>query len=246
MRNLFLVLFAGALMLTTASAQRLSADGAAQTFDFLTDQYFDQIYFHFSPTAGTSAGLHQYDTHLEDYSAEAVKSEVAALHDIEKKLLEIDPTALDAAPAADYAILLNAVRAQLLQLEVVRPWEKNADNYSSGVTNSIFTIMERPYAPVNTRLRAAIAREKLIPQVFAEARKNLKNPPRIYTEIALEQIDGSISFFQNDVPEAFKDATDTKAKEEFAQTNAAVIAAMKEVRSAAALQRRFQVRRGHL
>jgi uncharacterized protein (DUF885 family) len=228
MRNLFLVLFAGALMLTTASAQRLSADGAAQTFDFLTDQYFDQIYFHFSPTAGTSAGLHQYDTQLEDYSAEAVKSEVAALHDIEKKLLEIDPTALDAAPAADYAILLNAVRAQLLQLEVVRPWEKNADNYSSGVTNSIFTIMERPYAPVNTRLRAAIAREKLIPQVFAEARKNLKNPPRIYTEIALEQIDGSISFFQNDVPEAFKDATDTKAKEEFAQTNAAVIAAMKD------------------
>jgi uncharacterized protein (DUF885 family) len=228
MRNLFLVLFAGALMLTTASAQRLSADGAAQTFDFLTDQYFDQIYFHFSPTAGTSAGLHQYDTQLEDYSAEAVKSEVAALHDIEKKLLEIDPTALDAAPAADYAILLNAVRAQLLQLEVVRPWEKNADNYSSGVTNSIFTIMERPYAPVNTRLRAAIAREKLIPQVFAEARKNHKNPPRIYTEIALEQIDGSISFFQNDVPEAFKDATDTKAKEEFAQTNAAVIAAMKD------------------
>jgi uncharacterized protein (DUF885 family) len=229
MRKLSLAVFAGILVLTVpASAQRLSADGAAQTFDFLTDQYFGQIYFHFSPTAGTSAGLHQYDTQLEDYSADAVKSEVAALRDIEKKLLEIDPTALDAEPAADYAILLNNVRAQLLQLEVIRPWEKNPDNYSSGVTNSIFTIMERPYAPVNTRLRAAIAREKLIPQVFAEARKNLKNPPRIYTEIALEQIDGSISFFQNDVPEAFKETDDAKAKAEFATTNAAVIAAMKD------------------
>ena len=47
-----------------------------------------------------------------------------------------------------------------------------------------------------------------MPQVFAEAKKNLKNPPRIYTEIALEQIDGLVSFFQNDVPSAFKDAND--------------------------------------
>ena len=83
--------------------------------------------------------------------------------------------------------------------------------------------MERPYAPVNTRLRAAIAREKLIPQVFVEARKNLKNPPKIYTEIAIQQIDGDISFFQNDVPTAFADADDKAAKAEFAKTNAAVI-----------------------
>jgi uncharacterized protein (DUF885 family) len=77
------------------------------------------------------------------------------------------------------------------------------------------------------RLRAAIAREKLMPQVFVEARKNLKNPPRIYTEIALQQIDGNISFFQNDVPEAFKDADDKAALAEFKQTNAAVIEALK-------------------
>jgi uncharacterized protein (DUF885 family) len=87
--------------------------------------------------------------------------------------------------------------------------------------------MERPFAPVNTRLRQAIEREKQIPPVFVEARKNLKNPPRIFTEIALEQIDGIISFFQNDVPLAFKDATDQAAKAEFAKTNAAVIDALK-------------------
>jgi len=158
----------------------------------------------------------------------AVQKEITALHDFEKKLLEIDPTALDAAPAADYAILLNNVRAGLLELEVIRPGEKNPDIYSSGVTNSIFAIMERAYAPSNVRLKAVIAREKLIPQVFTEARKNLKNPPRIYTEIAIEQIDGSISFFENDVPEAFKDADDKAELAEFQKTNAAVIAAMKD------------------
>jgi len=215
------------MMISPAKAQRIAADGANQTFSYLSDQYFEQVYFKFSPTAGTSAGLHQYDTQLEDYSAARVQRQIAALHAFEKKLEVIDPRALDAEPAADYAILLNNIRGQLLQLEVVRGWEKNPDSYSSGVTSSIFVIMERPYAPVNERLRSAVERERQIPQVFVEARKNLKNPPHIYTEIALEQIDGLVSFFQSDVPSAFADADDAKAKAEFAQSNAAVIAALK-------------------
>ncbi len=91
--------------------------------------------------------------------------------------------------------------------------------------------MERPYASTNARLKSLVEREKLMPQVLLEARKNLKNPPKIYTEIALEQIDGLISFFQTDVPSAFLSgadaATDADAKAAFAKSNAAVIDALK-------------------
>jgi uncharacterized protein (DUF885 family) len=212
-------------------AQNVSADGAMQTFSFLTDQFFSDVYFKFSPTNGTAAGRHEYDSQLEDYSAAAVQEEVAALHAYEKKIAAIDPSALDAPVAGDRDILLANIRSELLILEVIRPWEKNPDNYSSGITNSAFVIMERPYAPANNRLRAVVEREKLMPQVLLEARKNLKNPPKIYTEIALEQIDGDVSFFQNDVPSAFFSgpdvATDAAAKADFARTNAAVIAALK-------------------
>jgi len=216
-------------MLSSSSpAQKLSADGAMQTFSFVSDQYFSDVLFHFAPTLGTQMGLHQYDTQLEDFSAATIQKQIAALHAYEKKLTAIDPSALDASIAADHTILLNSIRSQLLSLEVIRNWEKNPDNYSSGVTNAIFVLMERPFAPVNTRLRAAIEREKQIPQVFVEARKNLKNPPRVFTEVALEQIDGLISFFQSDVPTAFKDADDAAAKADFARTNAAVIQSLKD------------------
>ncbi len=208
-------------------AQRLSADGATQTFQFLSDQYFDDVYFRFSPTAGTSAGFHQYDSAMEDYSATGIAKEIAVLHQYLTKIEAVPADGLDLSVAADREVLLNSIRSTLLSLETIRMWEKNPDNYSSGVTGSVFTLMERPYAPVNTRLHAAIAREKAMPQVFAEARKNLKNPPKIYTEIALEQIDGNISFFEHDVPLAFADATDAAAKAEFAKTNAAVIEALK-------------------
>jgi uncharacterized protein (DUF885 family) len=218
----------GASMLTASSpAQRVNADGAPQTFHVLSEAYFNDVYFHFSPTTGTASGLHQYDTQLEDYSAASVDKQTAALHASLTKIEAIDPSALDASVAADRQILINSIKSQLLTLEVIRPWEKNPDSYSSGITNSVFVLMERPFAPVNTRLRAAVEREKQMPQVLQEARKNLKNPPRIYTEIALEQIDGLVSFFQTDVPSAFTEATDPQAKAAFAQSNAAVIEALK-------------------
>ena len=218
--------FLAASVLQSAVAQHIAVDGGTQTFDVIASQYFVDVYFHFSPTAGTSAGLHQYDSQLEDYSAANIQKEVAALHAYEKKIEAIDPSALDAPVAADREILLNSIRSTLLTLEVIRPWEKNPDTYSSGITNSAFVIMERPYASPDARLHALVDREKQMPQVLLEARKNLKNPPKIYTEIALEQIDGIIGFFQSDVPSAFNDATDADTKAAFRASNAAVIEAL--------------------
>ena len=111
-------------------------------------------------------------------------------------------------------------------LETIRTWETNPDNYSSGIANSAFVLMERKFAPADDRLRSLIAREKQMPAVFAAAKENLKNPPRIYTEIALEQLPDIIGFFQKDVPEAFTDAKDAATISEFKKTNAAVIAAL--------------------
>ena len=231
MRSFLPTLLLAATFASPALAQNLSADGAPQTFNFLTEQFLSDVYFHFSPSNGTANGLHQYDTQLEDFSAPNIQAEIAALHTYEKKIAAIDPDLLDAPVAGDRNILLANIRSELLSLEVIRGWEKNPDNYSSGITSSAFTIMERPYAPANTRLRALVEREKLMPQVLLEARKNLKNPPKIYTEIALEQIDGNIAFFQNDVPSAFFSgsdiATDATAKAAFAKSNAAVIEALK-------------------
>jgi uncharacterized protein (DUF885 family) len=108
-------------------------------------------------------------------------------------------------------------------LEVIRPWEKNPDIYSSGVSNAVFVIMSRKFAPADVRLKSVIAREKPVARLFESARENLKNPPHVYTEIALEQLPGIVSFFQNDVPAAFKDVRDAPLLEDFRKTNQGVI-----------------------
>jgi uncharacterized protein (DUF885 family) len=222
----FRVLLSVLLVTSTLPAQRLSADGATQTFVFLSDQYFQDVYFHFSPTSATQAGFHEFDEQLEDYSEGSIQRQTVALHSYETKIAAIDPGALDASVAGDREILLNSIRSQLLTLEVIRPWEKNPDTYSSGITNSAFVLMERPFASPDTRLRDVVAREKLMPQVLLDARKNLKNPPHVFTEIAIEQIDGLVDFFHSDVPSAFADAKDPDAKAAFQSSNAAVIQAL--------------------
>ena len=228
-RHLFSFAAAACLLFSgsNAGAQKVSADGAPQTFEFLTNQYFEQVYFHYQPTAGTAAGLHQYDTQLEDSSPATLEHERRDLTAWHKKIAAVPADALDQYAAGDRQILLNSMDLWLLQLNTIKPYERDPNTYSNGASSTIFVLMERPFAPVNVRLADVIAREKLLLPQFALARTNLKNPPKIYTEIALEQIDGIVSFFQNDVPAAFTEATDEGEKAEFAKSNAAMIDALK-------------------
>ncbi|MGD0096114.1 MAG: DUF885 domain-containing protein [Terracidiphilus sp.] len=199
-----------------------------QQFQKVSDEYFDQVYFHYAPTQGTLVGYHQYDGQLEDYSRKNIDAEIAALKASEARVEAIHPdaAAADFVPRTDREMVLANIRSQLLTLETIRPWEKNADNYSSACANGAFTLMERKFASADERLRSVIAREKQMPALLDNARINLKNPPRIYTEIAIEQLPDIVSFFQNDVPLAFAEAKDPALKAEFAQTNTAVIAAL--------------------
>jgi uncharacterized protein (DUF885 family) len=209
---------------TTAPAQSASD----QAFTRLADDYFDTYYFPTNPTTATTDGLHAYDGKLEDYSRAAVDASVKSLLQWQTRVAAVDPASLSEYVRGDRELVLNNIHSSLLTLQTIRPWQKNPDIYSSGITNSAFTLMERKFAAPDVRLRALIAREQAMPAALAEARKNLDNPPQIYTQIALQQLPGLVHFFQNDVPSAFTDVTDASLKKQFADGNAAVIKALQD------------------
>jgi uncharacterized protein (DUF885 family) len=229
MMKKIITLLAIGVCMTSAITGYAANENWKQQFQKVSDEYLDQVYFHFDPTSGTLAGYHQYDMQLADESRKNIDAEIAALKTFEKRIEAIhgDAAALDQTTRGDRAIVLSNIRSQLLTLEVIRPWEKNPDNYSGTCANGAFSLMERRFASPDERLRSLIAREKQMPPLLGNARVNLKNPPHIYTEIAIEQLPDIISFFEHDVPLAFADAQDTALKAEFAESNAAVIAALK-------------------
>lgn len=199
-------------------------------FSEAVDAYFDD-FFARNPSAATYVGFHQHDHELEDYRAQAVADEITATRTWLARFQAFTPASLSQDEQIDRQLLLNSLQGQLLEQATLRRWAQDPDRYSSGITASVFSLMSRNFAPAAERLKAVIAREKLMPAVFEAARANLENPPKVFTEVAIDQLPGIVSFFEQDVPQAFAEVQNPALKAEFAASNAAVIAALNDYAS---------------
>jgi uncharacterized protein (DUF885 family) len=183
------------------------------------------------PSTATRLGIHRYDDLISDRSAASIKADTEATKSFRMRLDDVDAESLSLDAALDLEFTKHTLDGRLLRNEVIRSWAKDPDTYSSGITNDAFVMISRTFAPPEQRLKSLISRLKLMPNVFAEARTNLDNPPRIYTEIAIEQLDGNRDFFASDVPAAFTDVKDAALLAEFKKADDAVIAALGDYKS---------------
>lgn len=196
----------------------------------LASQYMDDFFARF-PSAATRAGIHRHDAEMEDFSTASRKAHTAALRAFEEKLLRLDGAAMSPSAAADRDMMVSQIRAWLLEYETLRSWEKNPDYYAGAVSDSAFVLMRRDFAPLRERLAALTSRARRMPGVFENARTNLRNPPRLYTEVALEQLPGTIDFFRRDVPAAFAELRGTPLYAEFESANTGVVRALEGYRA---------------
>jgi uncharacterized protein (DUF885 family) len=213
--------------LALAREKMASSQPSQAAFDKLVDEYFD-FHFQFHPTEGTQAGLHQYDGKLENFSRAGIDAEIAGLQQYQKRFDSISSKELSPESAGDLEVLTSSIQARLLELQSIQMWRKDPDVYVSDLSESVFMIMRRTFAPAADRLQSVIAREREIPRVLEEARRNVSNPPRVYTEVALQQMPDNLKFFQNDVPAAFRDVQDPKLMADFKASNDAAVEALRK------------------
>jgi uncharacterized protein (DUF885 family) len=205
----------------------LGASAADSAFTKLAQDIVDD-FLKRHPSNATDFGLHAYDGEVEDLTATGVASALEALRNFRTQVGSVDTALLSPANRIDREFLLHSLDGGILAYNDIKRWARDPDFYSSGVTTAAYVIMRRPYAPAADRLRSLISRERKMPGMLLAARANLGTPPRIYTEIALDQIDGNISFFKNDLPGAFTEVTDSALLREFRQTNDSVMTALAE------------------
>jgi uncharacterized protein (DUF885 family) len=204
-----------------------SINARPRTLHELVDAYFED-YFKANPTQATSVGFHQYDHQLEDFSLAAHRRNRIKLLAYLKEFAAINPRTLSQNDRDDREIMIASIQSNLLEEDRVQMWRQNPDNYSAAATGTIFSIVKRNFAPAEERLRSVIEREKQIPRALSQAREVLRDPPKIYTDIAIEQLPGNIDFFQTTVPEAFNDVKNKALLAEFKSSNDGAIAALKD------------------
>jgi uncharacterized protein (DUF885 family) len=208
----------------------ISTDAKPRSFRQLVDAYFDD-YFKANPSQATNVGFHQHDHELEDFSLAAHARNRRMLLEYLAAFEAISPGALSVNDRDDREIMSASIHSQLLEEDRIQQWRKNPDNYSGAVTGSVFSLIKRDFAPAEERLRSVIEREKQIPRALQQSRTVLRNPPKIYTDIAIDQLPGNIDFFQTTVPEAFKDVKDAALLSELKQSGDAAIVALKDYQS---------------
>ena len=224
MRRLGFDILVGLLVLLVMAT---SIDAQPRTFHELVDAYFED-YFKTNPSQATSVGFHQYDHQLEDFSLAAHETNRRKLVEYLAAFQALNPRMLSAMERDDREIMIATIHSLLLEEDRVQMWRKNPDSYSGAVTSSIFALIKRDFAPPEERLRSVIEREKQIPRALTQARGVLRNPPKIYTDIAIEQLPGNLDFFQTTVPDAFKNVKDAALLADFKQSNDAAMAALKD------------------
>ena len=138
------------------------------------------------PVWSSDQGLHTWDARLTDYSATALAKRRAHI----ASLLEQVPAAGISSWSKDDQIDWILFRAQLERLDfdrrVLRPEETNPGTYVDEASNSIFSLLKKEYDAPAARARSAMSRFKAMPQLFAEARKNLTAPVHLYAQLAIE------------------------------------------------------------
>ena len=149
------------------------------------------------PEDATELGDHRFDDKLTDYSKEARAKELAAQIAFLAKLKAFKNTdQLTGANSVDFRILMESVEGEIFGLEELKSAEWNPLTYNQSLANAVYLLIARDFAPPEERIPNIRKRMEGIPGVIAQAKANLKNPPRIYTETAIEQVQGAISFIR--------------------------------------------------
>src|SRR2546425_13053887 len=85
--------FAVLLVLSACSSAQPKRSEEETDLATLADRYFEEVFFKYSPTRATAAGLHQYDSQLEDFSRSSIDAHVAVLNDFQRRFQEFHPPA---------------------------------------------------------------------------------------------------------------------------------------------------------
>ncbi|MCB1022980.1 MAG: DUF885 domain-containing protein [Acidobacteria bacterium] len=197
-------------------------DRSDKTFEGLANEFIDEL-LEMNPEWATNLGDHQYDSQLSDYSAEGIENALAFNKKYLNELERISPDKLSKENNIDYRILKHNLESAIFQIETLKEYEWNPLSYNPG--SAINNLISRDFAPLKDRLENVKARLEGIPAVLEAAKKNLKNPPKIYTETAIAQNKGVIGLINGELQRFVDEAKLTK---EFAPVQKKTIEALED------------------
>ncbi len=175
------------------------------------------------PAWASSVGYHKYDSVLVIPNEESRNKEFSFCQTNLERLRSFKLADLSDANKIDYYLIDNQLQYALwgINEEKAYEWNPSVYNVSEGFAN----MLGNDYDDLNTRLRNFYARMRAVPAYYAAAKRHIKNPTKEHTELAIDQNNGGISVFTDDLNEALKKSTLDEAEKTAIKDRAAQVAA---------------------
>lgn len=185
--------------------------------------------FRAQPAFAVSAGRHEFDGQLPDWSAAGIERERARLRDARAVAATFDAESLSAGQRFERDYLLSVIDGQLFWLEDAEAPFRNPTWYIDQMDPEVY--LSRPYAPLDVRMAGYVGYARAIPEAAANIRANLRTPlPRTFVDRAVDAFGGFAEFYRSEVPAVFAAVDDPDLQAKFAKANGAAAAAADELR----------------
>ena len=112
-------------------------------------------------------------------------------------LARFDRAALNASDRVDLALMKNRFERERWELGTFRDWQWMPSMYNVGGDFDVLLTTE--FAPLDARLRHALARLDKVPAYYAAAKASIADPTLEHTELAIRQNRGALSVFGADL-----------------------------------------------
>jgi len=172
-------------------------------FEALADEFLE-AYLADDPVRATELGIHDRDDRWPDLSSDALSRAAETERAWLARVEAISRDNLTGTAHADHRILEYGIRARLLELEEVRSWARNPNIYNGIAARGLALLIDREFAPLEVRVASLASRLETLPALFANARDNLDDVPRIFVDLAVRNVAGTASFVREDVPAALE------------------------------------------
>jgi uncharacterized protein (DUF885 family) len=147
------------------------------------------------PSVATDLGIHDYDDKLDDPSPEWYAESVRIAKDMLRELEEINDSEHSKLGLIDREIFKASLEDYLFRWEVIALHEKNPD-FGLVVAGGIFSLFMRNFAPVEERMRCIASRLEQVPRAFEGFKRSVTRPIQLWTELAIQSLQGIPGFIQ--------------------------------------------------
>jgi uncharacterized protein (DUF885 family) len=142
-----------------------------------------------SPTGATDAGIHTYDTRLSDFSPQEQAAEMKQLRAFRDELAQLQPPAgASRHDYVDYLLVRSDIEGDWWGRTVLRGLQRNPSIYEGECSNGIFSLVKKPFASDEVRVRDAIARLRACPAVLEQGKANLTDTVREFAKAASQDV----------------------------------------------------------